>query len=408
MPMLVNLLNAIKPLAIRMTVVFTCLVLVPHTFAQATRNTVLFGNDAVLEDLQLSDSQMDSVDELLMKMHQELSQVRQGNEQAAERIRANYGSQFMNLLDKKQQNRFWQIGAQSSGARVFMNNRAQRVLQLTKEQQQSMEKLSDEMIQDVQAIAINVDLTLDEVKSKSDQRVKDFEKACDEILTPEQRESLQRLLGEPFDLNKLGIESAKSSRGLRSLTFVSQLGYELDHVLALDPRMQKKWDIAPETLKRITDLVRQSDPELSKVRLRVLKSTDKDFQDLPADEQQKLVMAIRKESMLIHRQTRNQVYALLNDQQKKWIRARLCQVAGLRILEAPDLAKEIELTDEQRAQFAPLISDYWNQMAPLLVVRSQKEFQADRVEELGKSLNQALRAGLTEKQWAKFLEWQQE
>lgn len=109
----------------------------------------------------------------------------------------------MELLDQKQADRFWQIGAQCAGIQVFGNNRVQRVLQLSDVQKKAMNEHLDRMVEEVTNLATNADLDIATVQKRAEVAKQECFARMLEVLNEGQKKDFFDLLGKPFDVKLL-------------------------------------------------------------------------------------------------------------------------------------------------------------------------------------------------------------
>ena len=201
-----------------------CLVAVAVLFALAARppavaisDWTLLKNAAVRRDLRLTAEQQEEVDVILRKI--ETPSPRRTADPPAngpgatdfvlqeraisEAVIANSYRQLHAILSERQRRRLWQINAQASGSAVFDDSHVQRVLQLTADQRRQMEALSEKLLNDALAAVIDTDPTFAEVFSLAHAVTQKSYEGSLALLTTQQREDLDQLLGERFDLKLL-------------------------------------------------------------------------------------------------------------------------------------------------------------------------------------------------------------
>jgi hypothetical protein len=186
-------------------------------FSAEISNRTLFGNQAVQRELQLTDEQQEQIDEILTEIEQQIArgvadapadtkeplEASRLEDRIADKVIAKQGPRLMAILDKRQSERYWQIGAQAAGAGVFNNNRVQRVLNLTNEQRTSMAEMSTKMVDEVTKLALDPDLDVATIQQRSTQAQQKHFKDLLAVLTKQQRKDFEQLLGKPFNLELL-------------------------------------------------------------------------------------------------------------------------------------------------------------------------------------------------------------
>lgn len=177
----------------------------------------LFGSKAVQKELKLTDAQQKQVEAIVLTVETRIADAEKEATKASEdprvveriyrelegRVLAEEGGRFMALLDKEQALRFWQIGAQSAGRKVFGNNRVLRVLQLSDDQKKAMLEHQDRMMQELTKIVTNVDLDIATVQARADAAERDCYAKMLGVLNEKQKKDFDALLGKPFDVKLL-------------------------------------------------------------------------------------------------------------------------------------------------------------------------------------------------------------
>lgn len=177
----------------------------------------LFGSKAVQKELKLTDAQRKQVEAIVVEMETRIAAAKSEATKATKdpgdverivseleaRVLAEGGQRCMALLDEEQALRFWQIGAQSAGQKVFGNNRVQRVLQLSDDQKKAMLEHQNRMVEEVTKIVTNVDLDVATVQARADAAERDCYAKMLGVLNEKQKKDFDALLGKPFDVKLL-------------------------------------------------------------------------------------------------------------------------------------------------------------------------------------------------------------
>ena len=268
------------------------------------RNRTLLGNRAVQRELKLSEEQQAKIDKILAEIEEEIERGVKATgvtkqdapdkfasveARIAESIIAEHTSRLQAILDQGQALRLWQIGAQASGPDVFYHNRTKRVLNFTRPQLERMAELSDKMVEEVKQLATDVDMDLKEIKQRVVLANKKLFDATLALLSAQQRQSFDQLLGPPFDLELL--ERADGVKP-RSLTFIHGLSGQNQYILANSSETRRQLGLTGEQSEKIQSLVKKADEDLTELRLGTLKSTKVDFAELGLDEKRQVVRTI--------------------------------------------------------------------------------------------------------------------
>ena len=221
-------------------------------------------------ELDLSKEQQATIDKILVEMENEI-QTRlkaalaenPNAKDAAESIEAKiadeaiakHGQRLMAVLNKEQANRFWQIGAAAQAPPHSTTIECGAVLKLTDEQQQKMLELSEKMVEQVNRLALNVEMPVQEVQEKADLAQKDYMRAVLASLTERQRQDFDQLMGKPFNQELL-----KNSDGTkrRSLTFVFGLSGKNQWALATFPETRRQLALSDKQDQQIQALAGQA------------------------------------------------------------------------------------------------------------------------------------------------------
>ena len=355
-----------------------CLLLVLFTSLSAGwagDNRTLVGNRAVQRELKLSDDQLATINSILAKMEEEIANLKAASGKAtdAERIEqvvlAKRGPDLQAVLNGDQANRLWQIGAQASGPGVFNNPRTIRLLMLTREQDEQIAMLLATMAQEMTKLATDPSLNLPTIEQKVQIAQQSCLKSCVAVLSVEQREVFNKLIGQPFELDLL-----KRSDGVkpRPLTFVFGLGGQ--NAFVLIGAMRKDLGLSESQSKQVQALLKKTDQDLTKTRLEVLKGADKAFPDMTAEEQYHVVKTILASAATIHRETTAEIVKVLSAEQYALLDKKLVQKIGARAIESDSIATRLELTDNQKSALTVLTDEFDLATAPLRVVRDQASF----------------------------------
>ena len=178
--------------------------------------TALLMNDAVREDVGITDEQVTKLREIAQGLRgpgmnreqfQNLSQEERREKMRElmaerEKIETELMSKVKEVLDKKQMARLEQINLQVSGIGMFRNPKVSEALKLNEEQrtelQESMRSLGQEMREAASGDAPDAE-KLGELRKKM------MDKAMD-VLTDDQKAALKKLIGKPFDVSKLPMQ----------------------------------------------------------------------------------------------------------------------------------------------------------------------------------------------------------
>lgn len=367
--------------------------------AQDTSNRTLFGNPAVQRELKLSLQQRTKIAAILADMEAEIARkVKESSKEKeaeiASEVLSKQGPRLQEVLTPPQALRLWQIGVQASGPAMFNSNRVLRVLKLTPEQEDVMADLSEKMVKEVTRLATDPKLDLKTIEERADQAKRTYFISVVTILTDEQKTALRELIGKPFELDAL-----KSGYQLpRPLTFVFGVTGRNGFVLLNTKDVQKDLKLQQSQLSDIRAKLKQLDDQLTTVRLSVLKGADKDFPDMTLEEQQRIVKTILDSTYKAYEDRGPELLALLTPEQIMRLDKQLVRVIGARALTVDTIAARVKLTDEQKAAAEKLEAKFDETTAPLRVVQTQSDFEADVFEKHLARFEAAMRSLLTSDQ----------
>ena len=390
---------------------FSTLSFASPVFGQGSANRILFGNKAVQEDLQLSEEQRTQINQIVAEMEKEIAKqlksarldTKEADAKSKNAITSpiveKFGNRAMEVLDEIQQVRFWQIGAQMSGVAVFQNNRAQRVLRLTKDQMQSIETINKETTRRIAKTASSLELDSNQRAElvATEQKVQ-----YDEILnqlSDDQRKAFDKLLGKKFDLELL--KNVQGKKG-RSLIFVFDRNWRNGHSLLANDEVKNEIGLSSEQQEKLNRLFRTTDERVTAVRLEILKGLDVDFSELDEAEKTEVGLKIVEGVRPIFRETEQDVAEILNTDQLAELDRKLIQVIGVRAIGSKRVALLLGLTVDQRRAFAEAEAEFERKTSPLRVVRSTKEFDRKQESRLKASFETTSKELLTPKQLEKL------
>lgn len=273
--------------------------------AQDKAHRTLFGNRAVQRELRLSEEQQARVDAILAEMEREIEDKvkaaegtrtgAQERQQLESRISgeavARHGPHLQAVLNEDQALRMWQIGAQASGMAVFNNDRARRVLKLTREQMEKMRDLSNEMVAKVKQVALSPELDTATIEREAARARKVCFDGMLAVLTAEQRRDFDQLLGKPFDLELL---KRSDEERPPALTFVFGLSGQTSFALVNLPETRRKLGLTDEQSAKIQPILKKADEDVTALRLKTLKSLAADFTKLELDEQRRVATTMAR------------------------------------------------------------------------------------------------------------------
>ena len=359
-------------------------------------------NKAVQRELGLSAAQQANVDKLLKEMDDESWYIVQGDGRDEERIRdlqaklmARQGQKFVEMLDRNQQARFWQIALQSRGReRAMMGDRARTSLKLTDPQKKEIDQIIEEAGTGIRKLATDTSLGPREMKDRFEQAKLDCLEKELKVLTETQRKEFDELFGKPFDLELLERVDGVKPRAL-TVIFPSR-GNSAYFFLAPD-RLQESLGVSSAQATQIEQIVKQADADLTVVRLGVLKKLEKDFRELPEEEKRKVAKSILDAGAPINREAAKELLKILTPDQIAKFDQLAMRNMGPRAIEAESVATRLKLTDEQKAVFAKLTAEFDDTTAPWIVVRRNIDIDR-RYDGETKKLEAAILAILTPEQ----------
>ena len=175
--------------------------------AQSDPLLLVFRKDVQL-DLGMDLGQRNKFDNLHDRQVRELLQTRQQNRRnpgAVADFQAKQKRETQDkidtLLTKEQRDRLNQIVLQLKGGATLLSPDVQKQLQLTGEQTQRIKQIQDERdtkVKQLQESIAQGAIRPQEIQTQMDQIQKETGVALNDVLTPEQQEQLQKLLGRPF------------------------------------------------------------------------------------------------------------------------------------------------------------------------------------------------------------------
>jgi uncharacterized protein (DUF2384 family) len=255
------------------------------------------------------------------------------------------------------------------------------------------------MVEDVTRIATNPAIDLATVKEQVELVKKMLHEHCLEVLTAEQRQKLDELLGKPFDLTLL--TNAAGTRP-RPLTFVFGLTWQNPYYLLADPDTIKQLGITPAQIEKITALLNQENERLTAVRLGALKKLNSEFSRLSNEDKYRVVRTILDGARDVFRDTNAQALSVLSQQQAEALHRRLVRFIGARAIGADKVAEVLELTPTQKQAFAKANLEFEQKTAPLRVVFQQSDFDSRAFEEQLAAFEATARSLLTPAQVKKL------
>ena len=383
--------------------------------AEENANRTLLGNRAVQKELRLTEKQQQQFDKLLAELEQRIAdqitsakkEIQDPDELAdttaeiENALISDCGNRLMAVLDKKQANRFWQIGEQAFPHLTFRNNRVQRVLKLSPEQ---LDKMDDNFVRfgdELRKMAVDPEVSRESLQLRNRRTQRACFEANRALLTDKQRMAFDELMGKPFDLELL--ERADGERP-RSLTFVFTMTGRNGFVLLNSPKLQKTLKITDEQDQQIQKLLKQYDLDLTAIRLGTLKKLPKDFAGLEPDEKLRIAISILDETASVHDRTATAIAKILSKQQWEQLECEIVRSVDVRAIESPSIAKRVGFTNEQTAAFTKLRNRLHQQIAPLLVVRSLDKFDQTTYDKALSKFSEDVRSLLTAEQAAQLSE----
>jgi hypothetical protein len=364
-------------------------------------NRTLFGNAVVQRELKLTDDQKSKINAILSEMEVQIAKavkaVEGDPEQEADiidSILVQQGPQLEAVLDKPQALRIWQIGLQAGGSAMFNSSRVRRVLNLTPEQLTKMSDESEKTVKRVTLLAKDPGVDRETIEEQAEIAKQESLKSSLAILTTRQRADLQVLLGKPVDVELLKYPDGQAPR---PLTFVSGLDGKNGFLLVIS-KFKKELQVSESQNNQINEALQKNDKNLTSIRLSVLKGADKSFPDMSVEEQHRIVHTILTESARVHRETKQEVLQILSAEQLRKLEQTLVRLIGARAIEFDTIATRLQLTAEQTATVAKLITEFEETTAPLRVVRDQSKFDSLNFDKALKKLEVAMRSLLTPEQ----------
>ena len=172
--------------------------------------TVLIGQAAIQDELQLTDAQKESITQLSDKASSErkdlvqLSLNQKESNEAAVELAAQHAKALEAILQPAQLKRLNEVSLQFDMSRNWNSTLAIKLadkLSLTEEQKTKLLNLRKEQVKTHQAIVIGTPLDQKLTKSRAvlaEQKVDSLQ-----VLTDDQRQKLDELLGKEFDITKV-------------------------------------------------------------------------------------------------------------------------------------------------------------------------------------------------------------
>lgn len=364
-------------------------------------NRTLFGNAAVQRELKLTDEQKAKINSILAEMEVQIAKAVKAAEGDPEQeadivdsILIQQGPQLEAVLDRQQALRIWQIGLQAGGSSMFNSSRVRRVLNLTPEQLTKMSDESEKTVKRVTLLAKDPSVDRETIEEQAEIAKQESLKSSLAILTARQRADLRVLLGKPFDVELLKYPDGQAPR---PLTFVFGIDGK-NAFLLVNSSLKQELELSETQAKQITEAFQKNDKNLTAIRLAVLKGADKSFPDMGVEEQRRIVHTILTESARVHRETKQDVLQILSAEQLHKLEQAIVRSIGARAIEFDTIATRLQLTAEQTATVAKLITEFEETTAPLRVVRDQSKFDSLTFDKALKKLEVAMRSLLTPEQ----------
>jgi beta-lactamase regulating signal transducer with metallopeptidase domain len=297
---------------------------------------------------KLKQAQVNEIQAALTKLFNEGRNTPENSQEVFNGVRAKHLLETKNLLKPEQAARLRQIILQDAEAESLLDDEVAKQLNITKDQQEKLAALVREAAEKQREILKPSDdkppdnEVIKEKVQKLQQLNADRDKKAIEILTAAQQQKFAEMKGKPFDLTQLphfrpmsGASRASARRGMPI-----SVGSSLISIALLEPIL-KELGIENDS-PQVAELRKLADAYKKDLRDSVREHTPVDAASLP------------ELDLKLKERVDSELKKVLMPEQYTRLRQIVWQMAGSNDLSYPDLAKELDITPQQREKLDDL------------------------------------------------------